>query len=122
MKLPRVRVTTGRMMIVVAIVALAFPPARMADFYREHLHAALSHGEWEKFYALELKNVAFRVSPFGLTPTTTGDDRAIDLAGHQPAAVSCRTEAQIRACRDAPLGPRRARPARAGMNSFGRIG
>ena len=59
MKLPRVRVTTGRMMIAVAMIALAFPLYRMASFYREHLHAALSHREWENFYALELKNVAF---------------------------------------------------------------
>jgi hypothetical protein len=46
------------MMVAVAMVALAFPLYRMARFYREHLHAALSHRESEKYYALELKNLA----------------------------------------------------------------
>jgi hypothetical protein len=58
MRLPRVRFTVRWLMVAVAIVALAFPLFRMARFYRMHLHAALSHREWEKFHALELKNVA----------------------------------------------------------------
>ena len=68
MKLPRVRLTTRRMMVAVGLVALAFPLSRMAVFYREHLHAALIHAEQEKLYALELKNVALVVYHPSVSP------------------------------------------------------
>lgn len=55
------RVTVRRLMVAVAVVALAFPLSRMALFYFRCWNAALFHAEQEKYYALQLKNLAFDV-------------------------------------------------------------
>ena len=66
MRLPRFTVRT--LMVAVAIVALAFPLYRTARFYQKYYHASLSHGESEKYYALELKNLSFSVFDPSVSP------------------------------------------------------
>ncbi len=58
MRPTRRAMTVRRLMIAVVLVALAFPIVRLVTFYRKHLHASLAHRESERYYALQLQNLA----------------------------------------------------------------
>jgi hypothetical protein len=68
MHLTRRKMTARWLIVVVAIVALAFPLYRMARFHQEYSQASLIHGESEKYYGLQLKNLALSEFAASVSP------------------------------------------------------